>query len=135
MADSVIAPPKAIFLSPDGVLLPDHLVCSGQLVPDLEGKPCVYAIDGWMPDPRPLVASDPLYSVDKGAPGDLCPPCAKQKLGALRHWQGHAGQRFPEALLDARLFKCRMWFWLVVPGLSEAAPSSIGEAVTVEPVE
>ena len=113
--------PKALFLGPDGVLLPDDLVCSGQLVADLDGRPCPYAVAGRIRDPEPLDAQAAEYSVDKGAHGDLCPPCAKQKLGSLAHWQGHGGQQFPEHLLPLRLFKCRQWLWLVVPGLRDAA--------------
>ena len=37
------------------------------------------------------------------------PPCAKQQLTNLGHWQGHNRQTFPEELLTLRLFKCRMW--------------------------
>ena len=117
--------PKALFLGPDGVVLPDDLVCSGQLVADLGGRPCPHAVAGRIPDLEPLDGQAPTYSVDKGVPGDLCPPCAKQKLGSLAHWQGHGGQQFPEYLLPLRLFKCRMWLWLVVPGLREAAPAVI----------
>ncbi len=117
--------PKALFLCSDGVILPDDLVCSGQLVADLGGRPCRYAVAGRIPDLEPLDGQAPTYSVDKGVPGDLCPPCAKQKLGSLAHWQGHGGQQFPEHLLPLRLFKCRIWLWLVVPGLREAAPAVI----------
>ena len=116
---------KALFLCFDGVILPDDLVCSGQLVADLGGQPCPYAVDGRIPDPKPLDPQAQTYSIDKGAPGDLCPPCAKQKLGSLEHWQGHGRQQFPEHLLPLRLFKCRMWLWLVVPGLREDAPTAI----------
>ena len=108
--------PKALFLSADGTLYPDTLICSGS-------KPCPYARDGGMPDPTPLDPNGPAYSVDKGQPGDLCPPCAKQQLSSLAHWQGHGGQHFAAALLPLRLFKCRRWFWLVVPGLEDAAPT------------
>jgi hypothetical protein len=128
--------PKALFLRPDGVVLPDNLVCSGLLVADLGGRPCPYAVDGRIPDPEPLDAQAPTYSVDKGAPGDLCPPCVKQKLGSLAHWQGHRGQQFPEHLLSLRLFKCRMWLWLVVAGLREDTPAvlaSDGEVETEQP--
>lgn len=127
---------KALFLGPDGVVLPDNLVCSGQLVADLDGRPCPYAVEGRIPDPQPLDAQAPTYSVDKGAPGDLCPPCAKQSLGSLAHWQDHGGQQFPEHLLPLRLFKCRQWLWLVVPRLRDAAPAVLvcdGEVETERP--
>lgn len=76
-----------------------------------------------MPDPIPLDADSSTYSADKGQPGDLCPPCALHQIGDLRHWQGYQGQNFPEHLLPLRLFKCRMGFWLVVPGLSDSDPT------------
>lgn len=75
--------------------------------------------------PHPLDPADPTYTVDKGQPGDLCPPCAKQQLANLGHWEGHRGQKFPEELKPLRLFKCRQWFWLVIPGLHHDAPSNI----------
>ncbi len=71
---------------------------------------------------RPLDQSDASYSIAKGQPGDLCPPCAKQQLGSLGHWQGHGGAHFPAELLPLRLFKCCMWLWLVVPGLRDDEP-------------
>ncbi|MEA5527653.1 hypothetical protein [Nodularia spumigena] len=45
------------------------------------------------------------------------PTCAKQQLAHLGHWEGYRKQTFPEELRSLRLFKCRMWFWLVIPGL------------------
>lgn len=115
--------PKAIFLSPDGNVYPDTLICSGVIPPELGGKPCPYSQDGRMPDLVPLDSATASYTIDKGHPGDLCPPCAKQQLASLGHWQGHGSQQFPQDLLPLRLFKCRQWFWLVVPGLNDAEPS------------
>lgn len=77
-----------------------------------------------MPVPQPLDPAAPTYTIDKGQPGDLCPPCAKQQLAHLGHWQGHGGQQFPDDLLPLRLFKCRMWLWLVVPGLTDDQPTT-----------
>lgn len=116
---------RALFLSPDGSIYPDTLVCSGVIPPELDGQPCPFSEDGHLPDPVPLDSSDPAYSVDKGHPGELCPPCAKQQLANLGHWQGHGGQRFPEDMLSLRLFKCRQWFWMVVIGLYEKEPTKI----------
>lgn len=118
---------KALFLSSDGRIYPDSLICSGIIPAELGGKPCPYAQNGRFPDPVPLDATHPQYTIDKGNPGELCPPCAKQKLAHLGHWQGHGGQTFPEALLPLRLFKCRQWLWMVVPGLHEAEPTKIQE--------
>ncbi len=121
--------PKALFLSPDGKIYPDTLICSGMISAELNGKPCPYSQNGCLPDPVPLDETDPNYSLDKGKPGDLCPPCAKQQLANLGHWQGHGQQTFPEELLPLRLFKCRMWLWLVVPGLYDAEPTKLNTSI------
>ena len=118
-------PPKAFFLSPDGKIYPDTFICSGMLSAELNGKPRPYAQNGRLPDPVPLDENDPGYNPDKGKHGDLCPPCAKQKLAHLGHWQGHDQQAFPKELLTLRLFKCRMWLWLVIPGLYDADPTKL----------
>jgi hypothetical protein len=118
-------PPKALFLLPDGKIYSDTLICSGTISAELNGKPCPYSMHGRLPEPIPLDESDPNYSPDKGNPGDLCPSCAKQQLANLGHWQEHGQQTFPEELLPLRLFKCRMWLWLVVPGLHDTDPTKI----------
>jgi hypothetical protein len=117
--------PVTLFLSPDGNIYPDKLVCSGILPGELEGKPCPYSVGGRFPSPVPLDSEDPLYSIDKGKISDLCLPCAKQQLASLTNWQGHGGRYFPEELLPLRLFKCRMWLWLVVPGLYDTTPTQL----------
>ncbi len=117
--------PQAIFIGPDGQLYPDALVCSGTIIPLLDGEPCPYAQNGGMPAPVPLRVDGVKFSPDQGQPGDLCPPCAKQNLSSLGHWQGHGGQTYPDSFLPLRLFKCRQWLWLVVPGLHEADPTQI----------
>lgn len=124
MNDSYLSP-KALFLFSDGKIYPDPLVCSGLLSVELNGKPCPYSNNGRFPKPEYLSSETPGYSLDKGKLGDLCPPCAKQQLGNLEHWQGHGGQTFPKKLLPLRLFKCRMWLWLVVPGLYDAEPTKL----------
>jgi hypothetical protein len=118
-------PPKALFLLPDGKIYPDTLICSGAISAELKGKPCPYSQNGRLPDPIPLDNNDPSYTLDKGKPGDLCPPCAKQNLANLGHWQGHDGKIFPDELLPLRLFKCRMWLWLVIPGLQDVEPTRL----------
>ena len=120
---------KGLFLASDGKVYRDTLICSGILPAHLDGKPCPYAQNARLPDPQPLDAEAMGYSVDKGKPGDLCPPCAKQNLSSLAHWQGHGGQNFPEELLPLRLFKCRQWLWFVVPGLLETDPTHITEGI------
>lgn len=117
--------PKALFLSPDGNIYPDMLICSGVIPGELDGKPCPYSQAGRMPDVIPLDPNATNYTIDKGQPGDLCPPCAKQQLSSLGQWQGHGNQQFAVDLLPLRLFKCRQWFWLVVPGLFDSEPSSL----------
>ena len=64
--------PRAIFLSPDGSLYPDTLICSGVIPPELGGKPCPFSQAGRMPDVAPLDLAATNYTVDKGQPGDLC---------------------------------------------------------------
>ena len=123
--DNLNGTAKALFISPDGKVYPDYLVCSGALMPVAGGGPCPFAQDGHIPDPQPLNPDDPLYSIDKGQPGDLCPPCAKQQLANLGHWEGHRGQHFPDELKPLRLFKCRQWLWLVVPGLYHDDPTTL----------
>jgi hypothetical protein len=100
---------KALFLISGQEIIPDFLFCQQAD----NGKPCPHAAEGSL-EPIALTEKD---SPDKGNPGDLCPPCAKQQLANLGHWQGHGQQTFPEELLPLRLFKCRMWFWFVIPGL------------------
>ncbi|HEX6292966.1 MAG TPA: hypothetical protein VFZ66_27530 [Herpetosiphonaceae bacterium] len=126
--NQLLHPPRALFLGAGGVTYPDALICSGHIPSVLGGQPCPYSKHGRIPAPQPLDPADPTYSIDKGQPGDLCPPCAKQQLTNLGHWQGHGGQTFPDALLELRLFKCRQWFWLVVPGLKHATPHEIDES-------
>lgn len=84
-----------------------------------------YSQNRRLPDPISLDETDPNYSPDKGKQGDLCPPCAKQQLANLGHWQGHGQQTFPKELLPLRLFKCRMWLWLVIAGLHDAEPTKL----------
>jgi hypothetical protein len=117
--------PKALFLSSNGQVYPDDLICSGIVPSILNGHACPFSRSGRIPDLVNLTKEDSTYTVDKGNPGDLYPPCAKQQLGALGHWQGHNGQQLPEELLSLRLFKCRQWFWLVIPGLRDDQPTYV----------
>lgn len=117
--------PRGLFLGPNGTIYPDSLVCSGVIPEELNGLPCPFSENGRLPLPQPLKSEDPTYTIDKGEPGDYCPPCAKQQLSNLAHWQGHGDNQYPEELLGLRLFKCRQWFWLVVPGLYEADATNI----------
>jgi len=116
---------KAFFISPNGTLYPDYLVCSGIIPAELNGKPCPFAQAGHIPDPAPLDPNDSTYANDKGSAGDFCPPCAKQYLSSLGHWQNKMRPDVPQEFLALRLFKCMQWFWLVVPGLTDADPKRI----------
>jgi hypothetical protein len=118
---------KAIFISSNGEIYPDTMICSGIIPSILNGQVCPFSEHGHIPDPVNLSKEDSTYTVDKGNPGELCPPCAKQQLGALGHWQGHNNQDLPEELLALRLFKCRQWFWLVIPGLRDDKPTDLEE--------
>ncbi len=120
--------PRALFLAPNGDIYPDTMICSGLIPAELGGQLCPFSQNGRVPAPIPLSTNGSTPSADKGQVGDLCPPCAKQQLGPLAHWQGHRNQTFPEELLPLRLFKCRQWLWLVVPGLRDDTPTQIIEA-------
>jgi hypothetical protein len=126
---------RAWCVGPDA-FYPDYLVCSGKLCTELEGVPCPRSEGGRMPLPVPLREDDPLYSIDKGQPGGLCPPCCESQLSNLADWQGHGGQIFPEKLLPLRLFKCSMvGAWWIVPGLYDASPTKIIQAPEIEKTE
>lgn len=109
--------PRALFLSSDGTLYSDSLICSGLLPAKLGGKPCPFAHNKHMPKPQPLNSKDDDYELVKGKPGELCPPCAVLHVGALDRWEEHEQYHFAEELLPLRLFQCRQAFWLIVPGL------------------
>lgn len=117
--------PRALFLSTDGSLYSDTLICSGLLPGKLGGKPCPFAMRKQMPAPVALAADAPDYDPDRGEPGDLCPPCAMHHIGALETWEGHKRYFVPEELLPLRLFKCRQDFWLVVIGLRDDRPKRL----------
>lgn len=114
------------FIPADGQPLPMSLICSGQLA-DVS---CPYAVNGRMPNPQPLDKHAPDYSKDKGQAGDLCPPCVRQHLSNLGHWQGHGGAQFPEQTLGFRLFKCRRGHWVVVDGLYHDTPAVLNPSET-----
>ena len=63
--------PKVLFLSPDGNVYPDALICSGLIPAELDGQPCPFSEAGRMPDLVPLNPHDPAYPIDKGKPGQL----------------------------------------------------------------
>jgi len=117
--------PRALFISADGMLYSDSLICSGLLPAKLGGRPCPFSQDKHMPKPQPLDPADPEYDPRRGKPGDLCPPCAVLQIGALDDWEEHEQLHLPEEVLPLRLFQCRQGFWLVVPGLYDDDPTRI----------
>lgn len=116
---------RALFLATDGQIYPDILICSGVLPEQLNGEPCLYAENARLPPPIPLNKDSPHYSPNKGAPGDLCPPCALENWASLGQWQGENESVYPKELAPLRLFKCRQNLWLVIPGLYEATANQI----------
>ncbi len=111
---------RALFLAPNGEIYPDLLICSGVLPEQLKSEPCPLAENGRLPTPQPLDENSA-----KGMEGELCPPCVKEHLSSLAHWEGASGRSYPEALRPLRLFKCQQWYWFVIPGLYEAKPTQI----------
>lgn len=73
---------KALFLSPDGNIYADYLICSGIIPAELHKKACPFALNGRVLDPHPLEADADDYTIDKGKPGDFCPPlpCSSAQL-------------------------------------------------------
>ncbi|NIS82368.1 MAG: hypothetical protein GTO14_19660 [Anaerolineales bacterium] len=109
--------PRALFLSKEGDLKPDSLICSGKLPAHLEETPCPFSKEGRMPAPQPLVEIELYGRPELGRIGELAPPCAIEQLGDLASWQGSEGIAYPEHLSALRIFKCRQMFLLVVPGI------------------
>ena len=114
--------PRALFPSPEGTLYPDSLVCSGQVPGYGSGQSCPHSEAGRMPLPCPLDAPTVRLSPELGEAGDLCPPCAVQHFGSLEAWLGGDLGHLPPGLGPLRLFRCRRWFLLVVPGLRDNRP-------------
>jgi hypothetical protein len=110
MAGDGLNAAKALFIGFDNEIYPDNLICSGIVPAELNGRPCEYSNAGRTPEPTPLDENSESYSINKGKPDDLCPPCVLQQLSALGHWQGYKGKNYPEELLSLRLFKCRKGF-------------------------
>jgi hypothetical protein len=57
--------------------------------------------------------------------GDLAPPCAVQALGSLASFLGSKAKGFGADLQPLRVFKCRLMYLLVVPGLTDEKPGEI----------
>lgn len=109
---------RALFLSPDGRCTPDGEVCSN---PDGGGegaRPCPHSDGGRLPPPQRLSETGARHAAAKGSPGEFAPPCAIQHFGSLQAWQGEGGP-YPEDLHPLRVFRCRKWFLLVVPGIRD----------------
>lgn len=117
--------PRALFLSPGGQALTDDRVCSGLEATTLAGKACPHADSGRMPRPRAIDARTARRWPERGQAGDLAPPCSVVQLGSLGEWLGGRPGGYPERWMGLRLFRCRQWFLLVVPGLHDRAPDRL----------
>lgn len=117
--------PRALFLSAAGQVLADDRVCSGLEAPALGGRPCPHAEGGRMPSLQPIDAGSARRWPERGRAGDLAPPCAAVQLGSLAGWLGARTGGHPDHLLGLRLFRCRQWFLMVVPGLHDGAPDRL----------
>lgn len=109
--------PRAHFLSAQGQLDPDSIICSGLVPPQLKGHPCPFSDQGRIPHPKPLVDIETCARPQLGRTGEFAPPCAIEQLGSLAAWGESRGKVFPSDLLTLRVFKCRQMFLLVVPGI------------------
>ncbi|MEW6566623.1 MAG: hypothetical protein AB1449_00360 [Chloroflexota bacterium] len=117
--------PRALFLSPGGLFLPDDQVCSGAIPSQLKGKPCPFSDAGRIPPPVVLDEVSARRGLGVGQAGDRVPPCALQQLGRLRDWPSDTGLHYPPEIASLWLFKCRQMFLLVVPGLGNGRPKEL----------
>lgn len=130
--DDPITEARALFLFLDGSVHPDDQICSGAIPPQLKGQPCPYSEGGRMPKPEPISEVSARSAPDRGAVGDLAPPCALRHLGRLADWEGEVTLPYPPPLGPLRLFKCRQMFLLVVPGLREGRAWELRGGETLE---
>jgi hypothetical protein len=72
-----------------------------------------------MPLPRRIDARAARGATGRGREGDLAPPCATQALGSLASFLGAKGAGFGPEMQPLRVFKCRLMYLLVVPGLRD----------------
>lgn len=126
--------PKALFIISGGKTLPEDAICSGllarlPLVSEDQGSStsCRYYVNDVFPEVKPLDEKDPLYSIDKGNPGDFAPTCAICQHSSLENSQrgSRSEGKFFQELLPLRLFKCRQGLFLVIPGLYDDSPQEI----------
>jgi hypothetical protein len=118
------AGPRALFLSPDEPPQPDSEVCSGRYRNWLGGEPCPHSVGGRMP--QPAGASTGSASVEptgepeagerlEGWPeGKRAPPCVVAVLGSLSGWGDGQALRYPPAMGERLLLKCKQMFLLVL---------------------
>ena len=119
---------RALFLSPDGKCYPDGAVCGNPDggVGDL--RPCPHSDDGRLPPPERVREGGAAQAPERGRPGDFAPPCVIQHFGNLQDWQGPDGLYSPD-LHALRVFRCRKWFLLVVPGIRDDRAGEFLETV------
>ncbi len=111
--------PRALFLSDEGGTLPDSTVCSGRIPGRETTGLCPHSESGRMPRPRRIEPGDVRFDKECGRRGDLAPPCAVQALGSLGSFLGARSAALDPGLLPLRVFKCRLMYLLVVPGLRD----------------
>ncbi len=117
---------RALFLSPDGLCHTDKEVCGDPERAKDAPRPCPHSQDGRLPLLERLDEAGADAAPERGRPGDLVPTCCIQHFGSLGDWQGPGGP-YPAALRDLRVFRCRKWFLLVVPGLRDDRAGEAGE--------
>jgi len=81
-----------------------------------------------MPRPRRIEAGDVRSEEGRGPLGDLAPPCAALARGGLGAFLGARSAGLNPGLLPLRVFKCRMRYVLVVPGLRDDGAGEISIA-------
>jgi hypothetical protein len=78
-----------------------------------------------MPRPRQIDVRAARFAPGRGSVGDLAPPCALQALGSLASFLGAKAASFGPKLQPLRVFKCRLMYLLVVPGLRDEKAGEI----------
>jgi hypothetical protein len=124
-----VARPRALFLFPDEPPQPDDSVCSGEYGNWLGGLACPYSDAGRMPRPGTAssgpASAEPLGETDLGErlegwpEGERAPPCVVAVLGRLSDWRGEQALRYPPAMGERLLLKCRQMFLLVLINVGE----------------
>jgi len=78
--NGVNTPSKALFLSPNGKIYPDTLICSGMISVELNGKPCPYSQNGCLPALYRSTKPTPTTALIKGSLGICALPVQNSNL-------------------------------------------------------